>query len=73
MTTTVTTQPITRTRQLTVDDLKSLPIQMKLEDGFLILEKSLKGHPLKNQVKVPMVQILNTGQKGLVEYIINSL
>jgi site-specific recombinase XerD len=73
MTTTVTTQPITRTRQLTVEDLKSLPIQMKLEDGFLILEKSLKGHPLKNQVKVPMVQILNTGQKGLVEYIINSL
>jgi site-specific recombinase XerD len=73
MTAIATTQPITRTRQLTVDDLKSLPILMKLEDGFLILERSSRGHPLKNTFKVPIAQVLNTGQKGLVEYIINSL
>lgn len=73
MTATATTQPITRIRQLSADDLKSLLIPMTLEDDFLILDRSSRGHPLKTPVKIPIVQVLNTGQKGLIEYIINSL
>jgi site-specific recombinase XerD len=73
MTTIATTQPITKTRQLAIDDLLSLQIPIKLEGGFLILERSSRGHPLKEAVKVPIENVLNAGQKGLVEYIINSL
>jgi len=73
MTATATTQPITRTRQLTVEDLKSLSIPMKIEDGFLVLERSSRGHPLKSQVKIQIEQVLSAGQKGLVEYVLQSL
>jgi len=69
----VNTQLIIKPRQLTAEDLKSLPIPMKIEDGFIVLERSPKGHLLKNPVKIPIKQVLSTGQRGLVEYVIQSL
>lgn len=69
---TTQTQMIIRTRQLTVEDLKSLPAPVKVEDGFLILEKSPRGWTLKEPVRVPLENILAVKEKGLIAYIIQA-
>jgi site-specific recombinase XerD len=73
MKTTTNPQLITKPRQLTAEDLKSLKIPMKIEDGFVVLERSARGHPLKGPVKIAIEQVLNAAQKGLVTYVIQSL
>jgi hypothetical protein len=73
MKTTAKPQLIIKSRQLTAEDLKSLQIPMKIEDGFIVLERSARGHPFKSPVKIAIEQVLNAGQKGLVTYVIQSL
>jgi len=72
MKTTANTQLIIKPRQLTAEDLKTLPIPFKIQDGSLILEISLKGWKLKQPVKLNLGKVLAAGEKGLVSYIITA-
>jgi len=69
---TTNTQLVIKPRKLTIEDLKSLPIPMKIEDGFLVLEKSPRGWTLKEPVKVPLERVLTAKEKGLVAYILQA-
>lgn len=44
-----------------------------MQDDNLILEKSHRGHPFKEPVKVPMQNVLSAGQLGVVNYVLRSL
>lgn len=57
---------------LTVEDLRSLPIPAKIEDGFLILDRSPRGWTLKETVKVPLEKVLAAKERGLVAYILSA-
>jgi len=72
MKTTAKPQLIIKTRQLTAEDLKTLPIPFKIQDGSLILETSLKGWKLKQQVKLCLEKVLVAGEKGLISYILSA-
>jgi len=65
-------QLIIKPKQLTIEDLQSLPIPAKIENGFLIVEKSLRGWKLKKTVKIPLEKVLAVRQKGLITYIIST-
>ncbi len=69
-------QLLVRPRTLTIDDLtevlKELPIPVKVQDGFLVLETSLRGWTFKEPVKVPLEQVLAVREKGLVPYILRA-
>jgi site-specific recombinase XerD len=72
MSTTASTRLTIRPRGLTVEDLADLPIPIKVQDGFLLLEKSPKGWTLKEPVKVPLDKVLAAGERGLVAYILSA-
>jgi len=66
-------QAITRTKQLTVEDLKALAVPTRIQNGYIILERSPRGHVFKKPVKIPIQHVLNAGQRGVIDYIIRSL
>jgi len=66
------TQPITRTRQLTIEELKTLEIPLEIEADNVILEKSIRGWKLKTPIIIPVEKVLNVKEKGLIEFIIKS-
>ncbi len=63
---------ITRSRNLSVEDLKSLNLPITLEGDQVVIYTSLTGWKLKTPVKIPLQKILETKEKGLVDYIIRS-
>lgn len=63
---------ITITRQLTVEDLKSLQLPMKIHGDTVTFEESLRGYKLKQPIKVELQKMLASKEKGLVQYIINT-
>jgi site-specific recombinase XerD len=65
-------QPITRTRQLTVEDLKTLQFPMKIQGNTLIIEKSLRGWKLQQPVTLSLDKVLAAKEKGLVAYILSA-
>jgi len=72
MKTTAESQLIIKTRQLTAEDLKTLSIVFRIQDGSLILESSLKGWKLKQPVKLSLGKVLAAGEKGLIAYILSA-
>jgi len=72
MKTTAKPQLIIKTRQLTAEDLKTLPIPFKIQDGSLILENSPKGWKLKQPVKLSLEKVLVAREKGLISYILSA-
>jgi len=69
----MTTELILKPKQLTLEDLPFLRELGRIENDTLQLERSPKGYKLKTSVTLPLERILSVGQKGLVEYIVNSL
>ena len=65
-------KPITITRQLTIEDLKSLHFPMKIQADKVIFEESLRGYKLRQPVTVDLDKMLSAREKGLVTYIINT-
>ncbi len=65
-------QPITRTRQLTVEELKSLQFPMKIQGNIVIIEEGLTGHKLKQPVTIELEKVLAAKEKGLVNYILTA-
>ncbi len=62
-----------KSQKLVLADLPFLRAMGEVEDGHLHLTKSPKGYTLKTPVFIQVDEILALGQKGLAEYIIQSL
>ncbi len=62
------TQMIIAPKRLTVADLESLSVPVKVENDFMLVETSLKGHRLKQPVRIPLKEVIEVGEKGLVVY-----
>jgi site-specific recombinase XerD len=65
-------QPITRTRQLTVEELKTIAFPIKLQSNLIIIDQGLLGHKLKTPVALKLEKVLAVNEKGLINYILTS-
>jgi hypothetical protein len=63
---------ITRNRDLTIEDLKSLGLPLMFQGNLVIIEKSLNDWKLKTPIAIELNQVLEAGEKGLVDYDIRS-
>ena len=58
-------------KQLTLQDLQTaVPVPFRIEDGHMILEKSLRSWKFQQPVKVPLEQVLAVGDQHLLAYVI---
>jgi site-specific recombinase XerD len=65
-------QPIIRTRQLTIDELNTLHLPMKIQNDLVIFDESLMGNKLRQPITVKLEKILAAKEKGVVAYVINT-
>ncbi|MCW3998913.1 MAG: hypothetical protein NWE93_01580 [Candidatus Bathyarchaeota archaeon] len=65
-------KPITINRQLTLEELKSLNLPMKIQGDSVFFEQSIRGYKLKQPVEINLQKMLSAREKGLVAYIINA-
>ncbi len=63
---------IIRSRKLKLEQIKELKLPLIFRDDQVIIEKSLNDYPLNTPLKLKLSQILETGEVGLVDYIIRS-
>ncbi len=63
---------ITRNRQLSLEELKSLNLPMTFQGDQVVISTSLTGWKLKKPVIIELKNILDAKEKGLVDYIIRS-
>jgi site-specific recombinase XerD len=63
---------ITRTRNLTIEDLKSLDLPLLFQGNLVIIEKSINDWKLKTPISIELNHVLAAGEKGLVDYVIRS-
>src|SRR5437016_1877251 len=68
-----TTELVLPNRQLLLQDLPFLNAVRKFQGNTILLDRSPKQYRLKNAVSVDVTKILALGQKGLAQYIIQSL
>jgi hypothetical protein len=67
-----TAPPIFRTRQLTVEDLKTLQVPMMIQGELIIIEQSLKGYKLRHPITLNLQKVLAAKEKGLIAYILKA-
>ncbi len=60
-------------RPLTLQDLQRLPVPLRVQDGFLIIEKAPTGRQLRKPVKLPLERVQRLGEQGLAAYILQAL
>ena len=63
---------ITRTRKLSVEQLKNLKLPLKFQENTIIIERSLNDWKLRTPISINLNKILEAQEIGLVEYIIKS-
>ncbi len=63
---------ITRTRKLSVEQLKNLKLPLIFQQDTIIIERSLNDFKLRTPISIDQNKILETQEIGLVEYIIKS-
>ena len=63
---------ITRNRQLSLEEIKSLNLPMTFQGDQVVIYTSLTGWKLKKPVTIELKNILDAKEKGLVDYIIRS-
>ncbi len=63
---------ITRNRQLSIEELKSLNLPLKFQGAYVNIERSLNNWPLRKPISIELKKILEVKEKGLVDYIIRS-
>ncbi len=68
----ISRQPITRTRQLTVDELKTLQLPITIQDDKIIITHSLRGWKLRQPVILSLNKVLAAKERGLVTYILTA-
>ena len=65
-------QPIIRTRQLTVEELKTIAFPINIQSNLIIIDQGLLGHKLKTTVALELEKVLAVKEKGLIDYILTS-
>src|ERR1700690_1033898 len=65
-------QPIIRTLQLTVEELKTIDFPIKIQSNVIIIDQGLSGHKLKTPVALELEKVLAVKEKGLINYILTS-
>ncbi|MCW4044778.1 MAG: site-specific integrase [Candidatus Bathyarchaeota archaeon] len=65
-------QPIIRTRQLTVDELRSLNLPIEIQNNKITITHSLRGWKLQSPVTLDLNKVLAANEKGLVNYILTA-
>src|SRR5438552_14486738 len=67
---------LVRPKTLTIDEVleaaKELPTPVRVEDGFLVLEKNLRGWKFKEPLKVSLENVLAVREKARISYIIRA-
>ena len=63
---------ITKSRKLKLEQIKELKLPLIFQDDQVIIEKSLNDWTLSAPLFIKLNQILETGEIGLVDYIIRS-
>jgi hypothetical protein len=63
---------ITHSRQLSIQELKSLNLPIEIQGEQVAIYKSLTGWKLKEPIIIDLKKILDAKEKGLVDYIIRS-
>jgi site-specific recombinase XerD len=71
-TTTTLSQPIIRTRQLTLEELKTIPVPMTIQDDVITITHSLRNWPLQQPVILSLSKVLAAKEKGLINYILSA-
>jgi hypothetical protein len=66
-------QPLTRRRQLSVEDLKTLPFQMNIDGNQITLETGLHKNRLKQPVTLSLDKVLAAREIGLVEFVFKAM
>ena len=70
------TQLVVRPRPLTSEEtaevLRELPMPVSIQDGFVVLEKSLRGWKLSEPVRIPLEKVQSIPERGLIPYIFNA-
>ncbi|MCJ7634444.1 hypothetical protein MUP77_18885 [Candidatus Bathyarchaeota archaeon] len=70
--TTTLAPAITRTRKLSVEQLKNLKLPLKFQENTIIIERSLSDWKLRTPISINLNKVLEAQEIGLVEYIIKS-
>jgi site-specific recombinase XerD len=70
--TTTIAPAITRTRKLSVEQLKNLKLPLIFQEDTIIIEKSLNDWKLRKPISINLNKILEAQEIGLIEYIIKS-
>jgi site-specific recombinase XerD len=70
--TTTVAPAITRNRNLTVEELKSLNLPLMFQGNLVIIQRSLSDWKLRQPIAIELQKILEAQEKGLVDYIIRS-
>jgi hypothetical protein len=68
-----TTDLVFQTKQLRIEDIEFVKALGRVEGENLILERSVRQHRLKKPVTVPVSKVLELGQRGLAQYILQGL
>lgn len=63
---------ITRNRNLTVEELKSLNLPLIIQGETVTIERSIDGWKLRKPITIQLSKIVAAQEKGLVDYIIRS-
>ena len=63
---------ITRTRKLSLEQLKNLKLPLIFQEDTIIIERSLSDFKLRKPISINLNKILEAQEIGLVEYIIKS-
>lgn len=63
---------ITRTRKLSVEQLKNLKLPLIIQEDSIIIERSLNDFRLRTPISINLNAVLEAQEIGLVEYIITS-
>jgi site-specific recombinase XerD len=63
---------ITRNRNLSAEELKSLNLPLIFQGNLVIIEKSIDGWKLRQPITIELIKILAAQEKGLIDYIIRS-
>jgi site-specific recombinase XerD len=70
--TTTIAPAITRTRKLSVEQLKNLKLPLIFQEDTIIIERSLNDFKLRQPISIKLDKVLEAQEIGLVEYIIRS-
>ena len=63
---------ITRTRKLSVEQLKNLKLPLIFQESSIVIERSLNNFKLRKPITIDLEKVLEAQEIGLVEYIIES-